>query len=224
MFFGEYPQQSANSAGKQPIEWIVLEEQEDKIFLLSKYILDVQPYCRAEYNSYSSWDASTVREWLHTTFKSEAFSDEEQDRIIATKPRKCTMCMEWRYDVKRLPCYTSNYRACKDMGKTRDELFLLSTKEIKRYTEESDTLWSVIFLAEGTPYAFSQGLESTVNDWEWELDEEDAGLGFNEKDGPWFLRTFGKLNPYSVGFDVIAEDCDEADTRVGIRPALWMKK
>ena len=42
--FGNYEQDNDTSNGKEPIEWIIISEENDRRLLVSKYILDVQPF------------------------------------------------------------------------------------------------------------------------------------------------------------------------------------
>lgn len=228
VFFGEYPQRSTNPVEKQPMEWIVLEEQEDKVLLLSKCILDTKVW-NSDSRAYDPiWTFSTLREWLHTQFKDVAFSEKEQKKLVKTNEERCIACTDSSYfnpyNPDELPCYISNFASCKGVGRTRDWIFLLSAKQVQKYAKASDDLWSAIFLAEGTPYAFSLGLDSMVKDYDWELDEDSIQLGFNEKNGPWFLRTYGELYPHTVSWDEIDDCYGVKETGVGIRPALWMKK
>ena len=69
--FGEYE--------GEPIEWIVLENEADEIYCLSKDIVSQQPY-EADGNVLL-WNDSTLCYWLNSTFFEEAFTDEEKVRI-----------------------------------------------------------------------------------------------------------------------------------------------
>ncbi len=69
--FGEYEQDNDPANGMEPIEWIVLENQGGKVYVLSKYILDAQPF-----NIYNTHNC-TLDEWLNTEFSSAAFEEED---------------------------------------------------------------------------------------------------------------------------------------------------
>ena len=43
ILFGEYEQDNDESTGKEAIEWLVLDKQEDKMLVISRYGLDCQP-------------------------------------------------------------------------------------------------------------------------------------------------------------------------------------
>ena len=82
VIFGSYPQSDASGNTKEPIEWIVLDRQGDKILLLSKYILD----CKRYNNEYKdvTWETCTLRNWLNNDFYNSAFSSSEQNKIETT--------------------------------------------------------------------------------------------------------------------------------------------
>lgn len=75
------------------IPWVVLHEGGNKMILQSEYVLDYQLFDEKNYMDMSereiarirtgiSWEASKIREWLNKDFFREAFSKEEQERII----------------------------------------------------------------------------------------------------------------------------------------------
>ena len=77
--FGHYEQDNNLKNGSEEIEWRVLEKRSDSLLLISKYILDVQPYHASlrEIN----WGDSTLRIWLNHDFYNAAFSEQEQTLI-----------------------------------------------------------------------------------------------------------------------------------------------
>lgn len=82
VLFGSYEQDNIRSDGAEPIEWIVLDVQPDRILLLSRYALDSERY---HYRKESvSWDTCSVREWLNTTFYEEAFTRSERRSILSS--------------------------------------------------------------------------------------------------------------------------------------------
>ena len=69
-----------NPVKEQPIEWLVLAEKENRILLISKYIL--------EYMRFNDWDTFDVfwnncslNTWLNTEFLNGHFTQEEKSRI-----------------------------------------------------------------------------------------------------------------------------------------------
>ena len=80
--FGSYEQDNDLENGKEPIEWIVLKVEDDKAMLISRLCLDARAYHKAFVTI--TWAECTMREWLNDTFLNEAFSAEEQAKIIPT--------------------------------------------------------------------------------------------------------------------------------------------
>ena len=80
--FGNYEQDNNTANGKEPIEWIVLERDGNKLFLLSKYVLDKHCYAK-KYKV--DWVDSDIRRWLNNDFFANAFDESEQMKIVDTK-------------------------------------------------------------------------------------------------------------------------------------------
>ena len=106
--------------GPEPIEWIVLDVQNGKSLLLSKYALDNRPYHEG-YTYDLSWEKSNIRQWLNDDFYASVFEKKEQQEIILSELEN--------YSVNR----NSNTETTIRQGKTKDKVFLLSSDEIKRY-------------------------------------------------------------------------------------------
>lgn len=72
--FGSYPQTAYGQVAD--IEWIVIGIDGGRIRLLSRYALDSKQY--NEENTATSWQNSTLYDWLNRRFMFSAFSDDEQ--------------------------------------------------------------------------------------------------------------------------------------------------
>ena len=105
--FGQYPQ-TAKGNDKTPIAWIVLEIQDGKALLISKYGLDCQPYHKSKKKI--TWEKCTLRAWLNKDFLKKAFTKEEQSAILTTESDNG-----------------------KEQNTTKDQIFLLSYKEANEY-------------------------------------------------------------------------------------------
>ena len=77
--FGHYDQDNNPSNGKEPIEWLVLEDKGDTLTLISRYGLDAKPYHTARVDI--TWANCTLRSWLNGTFLNAAFTSAEQGKI-----------------------------------------------------------------------------------------------------------------------------------------------
>ena len=75
VFFGEYPQ---NGSNPEPIEWLVLEADDNQALLISRYALDCKTFHRS---ALSSWRDSDLRVWLNDKFLNKAFNHDERSRI-----------------------------------------------------------------------------------------------------------------------------------------------
>jgi uncharacterized repeat protein (TIGR02543 family) len=83
--FGEYAQSDTTGVIKDPIEWIVLSNDGDKLFLFSKYILDGMIYNnQGTGGDKTRWDDNLVEPWLNGDFLKSAFSSNEQAAISTT--------------------------------------------------------------------------------------------------------------------------------------------
>ena len=115
VYFGKYEQDGNTKNGKEKIEWQVLSSKGNKVLLISKKILDSQPYDREGKDI--TWEKCTLRKWLNKDFMKAAFSPKEIKKIqnskIENKGNK-------KYKTK----------GGKD---TEDKVFLLSINEVKKY-------------------------------------------------------------------------------------------
>lgn len=80
--FGQYEQNNSETDGLEPIEWIVLDKQDGKILLLSKYILFTS---HATDGHLQPWRKSRIKNTLTSDFIPSAFSPQEQNRICTTE-------------------------------------------------------------------------------------------------------------------------------------------
>ena len=190
--FGKYEQDNDTSDGKEDIEWQVLDVQDGKALLISKYALDCRNYNAEQIDI--TWEKCTVREWLNGTFLKSAFSTDEQEIIATTS-----------VTADKNPRYST------DPGKpTDDKVFLLSVTEAeKHFSSDSSRLCAP------TSYAIAQGVyftgdyktaEGKAVCYSWWLrspgyDQDDASQV--DYDG-------------SIGFSLVD------DYRSAIRPALWI--
>ena len=75
--FGSYPQNNGNT--KEPIEWLVLEVNDQEALLVSRYGLDCKQYHHQK--TKITWEYCDLRNWLNHDFLKAAFSAEEQQKI-----------------------------------------------------------------------------------------------------------------------------------------------
>lgn len=121
VFFGHYEQDNNTSNGDEPIEWIVLDVQGEKALLMSRYVLDCQPYHSEKVDM--TWAESSLRIWLNDTFLTSAFEGNERQAILTTSVANDATHgnAEWE---------TSGGDT------TQDSIFLLSYDELAAYYED----------------------------------------------------------------------------------------
>ena len=105
VFFGNYDQ--GFEAGAEKIEWLVVDKEDGKALLVSRYALSSDCYDQDISTSgkeHLNWQNSKAREWLNGKFYESAFSDEEKALI-----------------------------KCGADGVQDDNVFLLSESEVMKY-------------------------------------------------------------------------------------------
>lgn len=191
---GEYPQNCGSK--KEPIEWIVLKEEEHRCLCISKYLLD----CK-QYHSLSEkviWHDCTLRKWLNRDFLMTAFSAKEREKILLSKV----------------------LNPAKD---TQDYIFLLSYDEVEECFDDEVEDY-VDYEERGavtTAYARKQGAWFVDEDCE----EKNTGCWWLRYLGKEYEEDEGKYDSIScVNFDgYIEHDAEDVAGECCIRPAFWLK-
>ena len=137
--FGTYEQDNNLGNGAEAIEWLVLDKQDGKVLLLSKYALDAKPY-NEEYTDVT-WETCTLRSWLNSEFYRTAFSEKERGSIAETLVRS-----------EDNPEYGTE-----GGNDTRDKVFLLSIEEVTTYFDSDPYASDPARRAKVTEYAKAQG-------------------------------------------------------------------
>ena len=77
--FGKY-EQNRGVNGKEDIEWVVLDNSNSVLLLISKDYLDFRPYHSSKTNI--TWENSSIRKWLNSEFYDAAFNQDEKSVIL----------------------------------------------------------------------------------------------------------------------------------------------
>ena len=134
LLFGRYPQ--TENGDKKPIEWIIVKKEENKALLLSKYVLDAQPYNKID--KYVTWETSDIRKWLNKDFYVVAFNPLQRKKIsnILLKTE-------------------DNYIDGTNGGKeTTDKVFLLSRDEVEKLLNNENRVAKATQYAEKAGYSY----------------------------------------------------------------------
>jgi len=113
--FGAYEQDANLANGPELIEWEVLDTNEEGILLVSRYVLDGQPYHTEAEDV--NWANSSLRQWLNDDFYHAAFTENEREYV-----RQVT-----------IPNPDNAFWGTPGGGMTHDSVFLLSVEEILKY-------------------------------------------------------------------------------------------
>ena len=191
--FGSYEQDGNLDNGPEEIEWIVLETKDGKSLLISRYVLDSFVY-HSEYVPVT-WETSTVRVWLNSSFLSAAFSDAEQKAILSVT-------------VENGPDQGYEEYETDGGNSTADSVFLLSYAEAWQYFPSEEERICV-----PTAYATAKGVWRNV------------GVSANGQNPcAWWLRSPGSLEGCACRVrsdgDLGSSFADDADP--GIRPVIWV--
>jgi len=190
--FGHYEQDGNRSNGAEAIEWLVLDVQEDRALLLSRYALDAQPFHKKY--EYVTWDTSTIRQWLNGTFYNSAFSEDEK-----TIMERTTLLPD------RNP-----YIKCDSGRETADYVFLLSLEEVDAFIQSNGNIDKDALLCYPTDYAVQQGTyknKDTGGCWWWLRTSADDNLAVCS------------VNSDTI---IDYHDGTVNSPKAGVRPAIWV--
>lgn len=203
--FGHYEQDNNPDNGPEPIEWIVLDVQDGKVLLLSRYGLDAQPY-NLEYTDIT-WEKCYLRSWLNGFFLNEAFTAEEQSAVLMTTVDNSAGQGYSKWDTN-------------GGNDTQDQIFLLSYAEANRYLDvkvwREDYGSNIRSRVAPTAYAIAQGANTS--------DSSDCLTAENTASGHWFLRSPGPWLNYTaeVYHDGSLQSTNVYSVGDAVRPAFWL--
>ena len=197
--FGHYEQDNDADNGPEPIEWRVLEvdEESGRAMLVSRWCLDRQPYHTG--SSRTTWAECTLRTWLNDTFLNAAFTPEEQEAVLLTQVDN-----SGRQNDPNFPFDTEN---------TEDRVYLLSYAEVMRYMDSEPARFSA-----ATDYAVSHG--AFVADDRFMTEGRHATW--------WFLRSPGRSRSNvmvvpSTGSVYDTPFVNSTMSSVAVRPVIWVR-
>ncbi len=84
--FGSYEQNGDASDGAEKLEWIVLEKQDDKLLLISRYCIDALPFNNDRLPA--DWANSSLKSYLNNEFINNTFSEAEKANLLESENGK----------------------------------------------------------------------------------------------------------------------------------------
>ena len=146
--FGSYEQNNKDD-GPEPIEWVPLALDMNRVLLVSRYALDYM-----DYGGYDTlWENSPVRVWLNDSFLTMAFTKEQQEAIAITTNYN-NIDNDYTED-------DMSYNGSTD--ETRDQVFLLDMEDASMYMD----LLPQYKYTQATEYAKSLGAHVADNGNTW---------------------------------------------------------
>lgn len=139
--YGRYEQDNDFGNGKEEIEWIVLEAEDGKACLISRYILDSIPFL--EPSRWATYSSSNIRIWLFDTFYNAAFSDAQKNDVLV-------------YDIK--PGLNPSYPGTPQGADVDDEVGFLSVEQVEHYFPSATDKQCT-----ATVYALERGVFQAAN-------------------------------------------------------------
>lgn len=190
---GQYEQDNNPDNGPEPIDWIVLDVQDGKALLISRYGLDAKPY------DGNTWETCALRSWLNDELRKTAFSETEQSSILLTEVSNSN---------------TEGYSEYNASGgnDTQDYIFLLSYREaFELYYFSSHARRCV-----PTDYAIANGAWTSDND-QARVGIRHTGAWWLRSPG----QISGKIaNVHALGSIYVPYPSRQKDLMV--RPAFWL--
>lgn len=199
---GTYEQDGNAENGAEAVEWLVLEVEDGKALLLSRYGLDCLPYNETEEEM--TWENCSLRTWLNGEFYENAFSEDEMLKIVTTKLEN-----------------KDNESGTIDGGNdTEDKVFLLSVEEAKKYFEEDvegadGRANNVYRVAAPSEYAAQKEITRVYNG------------SWYDGSSPYWLRSPGIQNHFAAIVDYNGGIYDfghgVSEPKNMVRPAVWVE-
>lgn len=222
IFLGTYEQDNDLENGPEPIEWTILDEDENGYMLISTYVLDFAYYHSSD--DVTLWPDSDIRAWLNGEFYSENFTDAERAKIRLTVNTETTEVSRGQHFFQCAP--------------TEDYIYLLSVAEVYQYYPDPDEhiTQNMDRLTVATSYAYDRVVNHMgVKNVDSCVNTRTEALGWLVPGtSAWLLRSVIEPNP-----EFFSADCwvsvVEINTEVGggyrplalpfgIRPAMWISK
>ncbi len=195
--FGHYEQDNDLSNGAEPIEWRVLEvdEENERVMLIARYCLDQQPFHTA---SRTTWEECSLRAWLNNDFLNAAFTPEEQEAIALTEVDN-----SGSQNDPNFPITTND---------TEDKVFLLSYAEVTHYMDSEPAR-----LCAPTDYAVFNGVYTS----------DDRFIVEDRHAARWYLRSPGEgrnnvMLIQTTGRTYCTRIIYANQYGVAVRPVIWV--
>lgn len=117
----------------EPIQWDVLDKDDESVLLISHYVLTYSPYSQLSKDDDrtlpTNWKVSLLRKYLNGEFYDTSFTTEEQASIQTVKITN-TSSEEFFKTYFPEDLFEKNPKQC---GETKDKIYCLSWEELIKY-------------------------------------------------------------------------------------------
>ena len=210
VIMGSCEQDGDKEDGTEPIEWLVLDKDEDSTLLISKYVIftepkykEVQCYTSDEAILQYTWDNSDLRKFLNADFYNNGFTEEERKWIVDS--------------------YVENENLPYFMGKagenTSDKIFILSYEEAMQYFPNDESRI-------GIPTNES-AINGHVDVYPEEMDEylqKFKYFSVGDTTIRWTLRDAVETKGNSIAWLGYPQGVDYLTNPIGVRPVIRINR
>jgi len=196
-----------------PIKWRILSEESDRYLLLSEYVLDVSTFDeKTEKTSASNnYETSKIRKWLNETFFNNAFTLDEQKRILEV-------------EIDNSADTSYSFTNPNKYNNTKDLVFMLSYKDVtnalygfKSSFDVSDPLKD----AKASEYVRARGLAMTMLYASYASCNWMLRSAFSNTTSISIVKCLGNLLTDPIK---IIERAYSVENNCGVRPAIYLAK
>lgn len=199
VYFGQYEQDNNKDNGKEQLEWIVLDEDEEGFLLLSKEVINAHAYSTEKVETV--WENSNCRSWLNDKFFKKAFSKKERKRVRTTN-----------VIAEDNPYYGTDAGA-----DTEDKVFFLSAQEVLDYFPNAEDR-----MCSATSFAVANGVVPDDNGYAGWCTRTPGGTALGvaacARNSGYIMGIGSTEGSLTVGEKGVSVDT----TDMGIRPAIWV--
>lgn len=230
--FGNYF--NTDNTCKKEVEWLILDQDEDAILVISKYVIDAHIFNNS-WGQGITWENSEIRKWMNTDLYESLFNEQERKFVISRKittsgnPKPLRMKSP-SGTIVMCDTTTSGISGC---GETFDKLFILSWEEGEKYFSNDACNSQKNMIYNNLMRIFSyceiddvivakKNLKTKLTNYarsrfDREIDGEDASF--------WFRSPGGTCHSFVVSFNgLITRLGSEQGDIIGVRPAMWLLK
>ena len=206
--FGSFEQDNNTKNGAEAIEWLIIDEDEERFLVVSTYALEAMPFMEKK-GDIVTWENSLVREWMQEEFYPNAFTEVEKQKIVKTT------LDHWflgGYADRAKKLSTKKVQSYEAADNTEDFVFLLTYRDYQK----SSAYMNEAVLGNVSDYVQAKGYDKSVKA------ESDRILFWLRPEGqPDKTNYCGSIMENGVQ---TAGTTDKVTSCLLVHPAMWIAK